>query len=772
MKKKKECDNICLIEIFNSINYTKEGVCMAFNNGKITKRKVYSDFLSMQEGIVKTKDSVICKIGKINKKNYITIKAHIDQLIEDGKIIEVDGILENNAKTVTGTLVAKPGNGFAFVKIDGKNDVYVNERGGAQNGDTVKVAITEAFGRQEGIITEIVERANKILYGDVVRDPDGSIMFKPNDRNFDEEVIIIDQGASEFVGKKAKVEVVYANIITRNKKNAVIGSVKEVYGLSNDPIADLASIAAKYGFEKDFPPEIEAEMEEIPNEVTEEDRLECVNLTHLPFCTIDPETCQDMDDAIYTGRDNKGNIIPYVAIADVTHYVKKDSELDKEALVRALTCYLAGMAFAMLPYKLTLDICSIKPGEDRRVICMKAKVNEDGEVAESQLMQAIVRSRHKLSYEVAEKIFNGEESDPKYDDIRESIKNSYEVSDRLWKDREARGALRIENPEPKYSFNDDRSKVTEVKDTEHLKSMKVIESLMILNNVEVAKFLEERGIPTLYRVHAKPKKEKVARFSSICDSLGVDFDGELTCEGLNKLFKKIEGTDLEDFIFMLALRQLEKAKYQPNNIGHDALKLDSYLHFTAGIRRYSDFIPQRQVKAVLNGEENPYTLEELENIGKYLTSREIAADKASEEVQQLLNTMWAGENINKTFQGHVSGIRNDGLFVKIEHSRVEVFVPYKDILKSNPKNYKTNSQRTSIESKNGAERYEIGNKVAIVITEVDRNTRSIFGESLIKNKIKAMNNALNSIKENKEEASMFGQEDSFDETGTYDERIK
>lgn len=699
---------------------------------KWTKERVF-DEMCQKELFGKDLNTVVCAIAKKNASNVLKVTGLLKQLLQEKRLTENEnGGLENTSKICVGKVFIKPGENFAHVEVEGrKSDIYVYDRKDAMDGDTVEIAVRELFGKLEGVIIRIKERKNEFLIGTIREEEKGLFSFVPSNDKFDKEVVLVGDNLKSMANKKAKVKIIYADTrFTKNKKNAIIGTVEEVYGYAGDPIVENIAIAEEFGFTQDFSQEVLDYVEKIPEEIRPVDRENTVDLTDVRFCTIDPQTCKDIDDAIYVERSENG-FKALVALAHVSYYVPRGSEIDSDAFSRAISCYLGDGVYPMLHEKLSNGICSLNPNVDRRTICAEIDVDRQGNIVDYKFMYAIINSKYKLSYEDAEKIRFDEDFAKNYSDIKESIDSAYELSDILVDYRKKRGALTLNCAEPTFIFNGHRTKVEDMVDKTKITSTKIIESLMILFNEAVGDFVKESGLSTLFRVHSKPDAQKVHILKAFCEEFGINYDGDMSSKGINRLLEDIKGRPEEEFLHSLVLRCLPKAKYQPNNIGHYALASKNYIHSTAAIRRYSDIITQRFLDESINKNKIEENYSELEAQGKYLTQREICADKAERESRKLLNVIWAEGQINRVFEGYISDIVSSGVFVKIKEKKASIFIPIEKLVNGNIKHYQINDKKTEIKRKNSSEKYRIGDVIKVLITEADRNTRKVYGEKII-----------------------------------------
>lgn len=691
---------------------------------KISPDKLYADMCtySLFGGDY---NSVIARLANINSYTIDKVKPLFYDVVNDGSIKIEDGKVINNTKTVTGRVKTKPGEKFAYVDIGGK-EIYVYDRGLAVDGDEVEIVLRQLYGKTEGVMTKIINHAYQYLNGDVVK-VGNEFLFKPSSKKFDLPVVFNSKGHGDCAGQKVRLKLSYVDTGVAKGNNMVLGTLDKIYGKSGDPIVENIAIATEHGFFKEFDEGVMAEIEDIPDYLTKEDRVGLVDLTHLPFCTIDPKTCKDVDDAVYVEKKEDG-FVAYIALADVQYYVKPHSRLDTEAFKRATSCYLGDGVYPMLPEKLSNGICSLNEGQDRMAFVGKLEIDKQGNMTNYEFLHAVINSKHKLTYEQAQKIHEGTFETDKFDDVKESIDNAYELSRGYFKKKEEDGALVLKNTEPSFELNDEKNDVIKNTDKTNLTSTKIIEALMCLYDIAMGDLFAKKGYPVIYRTHERPTKEKMQRLEGICKELGIKFNGSASPKDLQNLIKSVMGTNFEDFVNKSTLMNLERAGYSPENIGHFATANERYIHSTAAIRRYGDIIIQRFLLSELNGEKVKYSEDSLEKICDYLNLREIEADNAEKESDQLMYTILAEHKKYKIFDAKIAHINSDGLIVVTNEERIPVSIPYEQLGFGKEKDVKPSKFRTKIVNTKTKKELVVGDELKIIITITDRNTRTITGE--------------------------------------------
>ena len=433
-----------------------------------------------------------------------------------------------------------------------------------------------------------------------------------------------------------------------------------------------------------------------------------------------------MDDAVYIEKIGN-NYRVYVAIADVSHYVKLGSEIDTEAYARGTSCYLGDGVYPMLPEELSNGICSLNEREDRCALCTVIDIDKKGNVLNYDIQKAVINSKHKLSYEDAQKIHeNTDGKQFQYYDIKNEIDLMYEASDILVDMRKRRGCIVFDNREPSFQLDETKTKVIEVVDKHDITSKKIIESFMVLANEVVGDYFTQKNVDTLYRVHDKPFESRLEKMAEKLSSIGIYFDGELNAHTLQELLNKAEKTPCKDYANSVILRSMAKAKYQPKNIGHYGLASEKYIHFTSPIRRYPDLIAHRMISDMLQNKKPYLSYDELVKAGNHLTSQEKLAEDAEIQSDKLLCAIWAEEHINEVFDGYIYSIDHSGITVRV--GLVNITVPTVELIDSRY-GYMVNNLKTSLTNIKTGFTYGIGEKLKIKISNADRNNRTITGST-------------------------------------------
>jgi len=694
------------------------------------------------------------------------------QTLKDRYAIKTDenGNLVCLLKKHTGKVVCRTPNQTLFVRFNGGDDIYVYNTKGAQVGSTINFYVTQRFGKSEGIIESI--DSEDFLYGTISKNADGiGFHFSADDHRIQDEIFV--PSGEKYIDKKVKIKLDHSvdYIDNRSEKNVIIGDVVQDFGFAKFPLAEIDSIVDKYGFTKE--PYNDAELRQldsIPEDLTDEDKVGCVDRTDIPFITIDPEGCRDMDDAVHVEKTENG-YRAYIAIADVSYYITEGSPLDERSKMTAMSVYPGNGVIPMLPEKLSNGSCSLIKDKDRRVVMAVVDVDFDGSIRSYSFENSIINVKENLSYEAVDEIHNKlREADPI---IKDSIDNSYLISDILVKVRNDRGALVFKSEENTHIFNETGEKVIDAVDKTVVPSTKNIESLMILYDECEAKFKQENNIISLYRIHEAPDKKDIENIIQFAREVGIEVEDikedeieekeqkrSIYGDKVHEILNKAKDTKYFDVISNYALVKQKKAKYSPDNVGHYGLgisKENAYEHATAPIRRDPDKEGQRVIKSIINLLTDPkdkkhdfknfkklsneekqmianseyakrnVDVNEWKQLGEYISQREIMADKLEREIKRYLDACWAEDQIGGVFKGCVLKINPAETLIKLPRENVTIVVPTLSLLKSDK--IKVDDYKLSATLKSGkVERLAIGDDIYVKINEVDINSRRVVGE--------------------------------------------
>jgi ribonuclease R len=579
-------------------------------------------------------------------------------------------LVAKRIKVLAGRIEGHPdGHGF-LVPDEGGPSIFMppHEMRSVMHGDraSVRVSGTDQRGRPVGALVEVLERAKRRIVGRL-HDERGVLVLVPEDRRIAHDILV-----PPAEGRKAKPgEVVTVDLIEPPKPHAQpIGRVAEVLGHYADPGMEIEIALRKFDLPHDFSKAAMTLARAIPDEVREEDIRGRRDLRSLEFVTIDGETAKDFDDAVFCKREQAGGKADFrlwVAIADVSHYVRHGDALDLDARERGTSVYFPRRVIPMLPEKLSNGICSLNPNVDRLAVVCEVAISAQGELGDYQFYPAVFRSHARLTYtKVWADIESGRPP--------EHIARLYELFKALYASRSKRGAIDFETIETRMVF-DAKGKIERIVAESRNDAHRIIEECMLAANVCAGDFIAKRGQPVLYRVHDVPSEEKVAALRAFLGELGLKLPGGDIPKPRDyaALLEKIKGRPDFHLLQTVLLRSLKQAVYTPENLGHFGLAFDAYVHFTSPIRRYPDLLVHRAIKALLANKRYDGGID-WEELGRQCSQTERRADDASRDVESWLKCYYMKGHVNETFSGTITGVVPFGLFVTLDEYFVDGLV--------------------------------------------------------------------------------------------------
>lgn len=666
----------------------------------------------------------------VDKDSQEALRRRLNAMLRDGQLLinrKGNYALVDQMALVRGHVVChKEGYGF-LIPDDGSDDVFLNPRQVRSlfPGDRVLVSITtnNEYGKREGTVVEILERSFTQVVGRYVEEK-GVAFIVPSNKNLTQEIIIPK-------GKEAnaqKGQIVVSEIISYpTERSSATGKVIEVLGEHMAPGMEIEVAIRAHGLPFTWSDGVLSESSAIGARITEEAKVGRQELQHLPFVTIDGEDAKDFDDAVYCKRQTKGGWILCVAIADVSHYVRFDTELDREALKRGTSVYFPSHVIPMLPEALSNELCSLKPNVERLAMVCEMRIAEDGEIGRYRFYDAVIKSHARFTY--TEVFAQLEKKTKKPSVLLPELQELQSLYHALLKKRKARGALDFSRIETKIIFSKDR-KIEKIEPVEHNYVYGIIEECMLAANVCASLFLLKGKIPALYRVHEGPTPEKLTDLRGFLSGLGLELKGGNKPKTIHyaNLLQKIIGRPDEHLVQTVLLRSLRQAIYTPENIGHFGLAYEAYAHFTSPIRRYPDLINHRAIRYLLHGgkvKNYAYTHTMMQNFGDHSSQTERRADDASRDVTTWLKCEFMRDKIGKKFAGIISGVTNFGVFVELKDIFVEGLV-HVTSLKNDYYNFDAMRQR--LVGKRTGMVYRLGDSVKVLVTRVNLDERQIdFG---------------------------------------------
>lgn len=663
-------------------------------------------------------------------KDRGALKEVMDALVADGSVeLTAKGkYIKPENHNVTGVFTANA-RGFGFVTVEGEEDIFIpaTQVNGALHKDIVKVKVTKRSGREgkrrEGMVLKILERGCKTLVGTFQKNTNFGFVL-PDDRHYDKDIFISKKHMS---GAKDGDKVVVRLTDFGGERKKPEGAVIEILGPMDDPSTDVTSIIRAYGIEQEFPKSVMKEAQSVPQEISEQPGGKRVDFRNLLTVTIDGEDARDLDDAITLSKKDEKYYLG-VHIADVSHYVKEGSPLDKEALERATSVYLADRVIPMLPRELSNGICSLNAGTDRLAMSCMMTFDVNGNVLDHTITESVICVDERMSYTGVKAILEGQEHpEGKREDIRALCFLMKEAAAILKEKRRKRGAIDFDFPESKIIV-DDKGYPIDIHPYERNAATDIIEDFMLLANETVAEDYFWQEIPFLYRTHETPDSDKIKKLDTFIHNFGYYMKTgreNFHPKEIQKLLFSLEGEPEEPLISRLALRSMKQAKYTTLNVGHFGLSTQYYTHFTSPIRRYPDLQIHRIIKENIHGKLNQKRLEHYEailpSVAQQSSTMERRAQDAEREVDKLKKVEYMQQYLGEAFTGVISGVTSWGFFVELDNT-IEGMVPINSLLDDfyvfDEESYKLTGEHTG-------RIFTLGQKVEIVVRSADKMERTI-----------------------------------------------
>ena len=706
--------------------------------------------------------AILLNIPKSQREDLMEV---LDALVAEGRIGVSKKGKYGKAETfsVNGIFSGHP-KGFGFVTVEGmEQDVFIPEdkTGAALHGDRVQIVVEpdsrmsgsrSGMGsggrRAEGAVIRVLEHANEEVVGYYQKNKNFGFVI-PDNQKLAKDIFIpqgCDMGA--VTGHKVVVKITDFG----SEKHKPEGRVTEIIGHVNDPGTDILSIVRAYGLPEAFPQEVMEEIEDIPDHVTvpgqpvEMGSLYGISnlvspdgwggelsgrldLRGLQTVTIDGEDAKDLDDAVTICRDGQGHYILGVHIADVSHYVKEGSPLDREARKRSTSVYLVDRVIPMLPHKLSNGICSLNAGTDRLALSCIMEVDAQGTVLDHRTAGTVIHVDRRMTYTAVNAVVTDRDEAvmAEYEEFVPMFDCMKELADILRENRRKRGAIDFDFPESKIVLNE-QGKPLEIKPYERNAATRIIEDFMLLANETVAEDYYWQSIPFLFRSHDNPDPEKMKQLGTFINNFGYFIKmqhGEIHPKELQKLLDKIEGTPEEALLSRLTLRSMKQAKYTTLCSGHFGLATRYYTHFTSPIRRYPDLQIHRIIKETLKGglsaKRAAHYEKILPEVAVQTSALERRADEAQRETDKLKKCEYMSRFIGQDFDGAISGVTNWGLYVELPNT-VEGLVRMSDL---DDDYYIFDEQHYELIGEMTKKTYKLGQPVRVTVSSTDRLLRTV-----------------------------------------------
>lgn len=700
----------------------------------IASRELILDYLT-KEAKPANLEKIAQAVSIKNEEQKEALHRRLRAMERDGQVVFTRRkcyALPEKLDMVKGKVIAHR-DGFGFLRVEGKPEDYFlspEQMKKVLQGDVIlaQPLSNQYRGKTEARVVRILEpRSNLIVGRYFIEQGVGFVVPDDSRLNFD----ILITGKPKRTVRMGTVVVVELQQRPERRQKAV-GVIKEVLGeiMGTNLAIDIALRNHEIPYE--FPKAVEKEVSKFGDEVPEKAKKGRKDLRDLPLVTIDGEDARDFDDAVYCQKNRGGGYRLWVAIADVSYYVRPDKALDKEACLRGTSVYFPSRVVPMLPEALSNGLCSLNPQVDRLCLVCEMTISNKGRLTGYQFYDAVMNSHARLTYTKVAKILDGDkELRQHYHDLVPHLENLYGLYKILDKSRIARGAIGFESEEPKFIFNADK-RIESIELAQRNDAHKIIEECMILANVAAAKLVIEADVPALFRVHDRPDEERMNNLRSILQELGLSLGGggNPKSKDIAELMLAIEDRIDSDMLQTVILRSMKQAIYDPENRGHFGLALEEYGHFTSPIRRYPDLLLHRTIKWILANEQHKtsktgghrYTINEMLYFGEHCSLTERRADEAVRDVVDWLKCDYMQDHVGEVFNGTISSVVNFGFFVRLDDLFIDGLVHVSSLENDY---YIYDASRNRLIGENTHYSYRLGDKVSVKVENVNPEERKI-----------------------------------------------
>ena len=625
--------------------------------------------------------------------------------------------------------------GFGFVSFSTDEPDWYLSQGQMQqliHGDEVEV-VSKGSGRKgktEGRVTRIITPREEPIVGRYFTEHGVGLVI-PDDQRIGHEIYI---GAKDTLGAR-QGNVVVVNVTKRpSRQSSAVGKITEVLGEHMAPGMEIEMALRTYDIPHVWPPAVVKQAKAYGESVPEEAKVGRVDLRELPLVTIDGEDARDFDDAVFCQPVHKNGLLTgyelFVAIADVSYYVRPGTALDNEAVNRGTSVYFPEQVIPMLPEALSNGLCSLNPDVERLCMVAQMKIDLTGQVTQFEFFEAVMRSHARLTYNKVAGILSGDEVlVERYSEFVSHLKHLEDIYRILKGARDGRGAIEFETRETKFVFNADR-KIEHIVPLVRNDAHKLIEECMILANVCAARLLTKNKALGLYRVHDKPDSDRLLSFTTYLNEVGVahQLEAEPSARAFTRIMHKIKARPDAEVIQSMLLRSMKQAQYDCENIGHFGLALEEYAHFTSPIRRYPDLVVHRAIKTVLKAQKKAttgskkYVLEEVEQLGEQCSMAERRSDEATRDVADWLKCEFMQDHVGDIFPSVVSSVTNFGLFVRLLEFGIDGLV---HVTALGNDYYHFDDVRQALVGEASGRVFRLGDKLDVKVASVNLDERKI-----------------------------------------------
>ena len=704
------------------------------------KEKLILKFMS-REDYVPMKAKEIAGIFMVPKNKYNNFKKILDKLEKEYKIQKNRknkySIIDEK-KYIKGTYRGnEKGYGFVIPENEEMEDIFI-PRGNNYNALNEDIVVTEIVKesedskRKEGKIVSIVKHEKDKVVGLFVKSKNFGFVI-PDDKKFGGDIFI---SKSNFAKAKNNQKVVVKLTKYPEKNKKAEGKIIEIIGGIDEAGVDMLSLVKEYDLPYEFPQGVIEEAKAKGNKVDKKDIPNRVDLRDETIFTIDGEDAKDLDDAVRVYKNNDGNYMLDVHIADVSYYVTENSLLDKEAIIRGTSIYMLDRVIPMLPKELSNGICSLNAGEDRFTLSCTMEIDKEGNIISSDVYKAVIKVTERMNYKDVQKIIDGSDEKvlEKYKNYIQEFKLMEELAKILKNKRLERGYLNLDLPESKVVL-DNNGHAVDIKKYELYFSNEIIEQFMLSANETIAERFYWLEAPFIYRVHEEPDIDKVKELNKFLYNFGYKINksgDKVYPKEFAKILEKVKGKTEERVVSNLVLRTLKVARYESENDGHFGIASKYYCHFTSPIRRYPDLFIHRIISKYL---ENNYELSEkqkekyvkqAEQYAKTSSDREKIATKVERDSIDIKMAEYMQDRIGEEYEGMVSSVTSFGMFVELDNT-VEGLIRFENL---GDEYFEYDEEHKQLIGEKTGITYKIGDRVKIKVINANKETRQIDFEKI------------------------------------------
>ncbi|MGL4837740.1 MAG: ribonuclease R [Shewanella sp.] len=703
----------------------------------IPSREYIIDYLRSQKSPI-SRDGIAAALNIHEEEQLEALRRRLRAMERDGELVFTRGQsygLPERMDLISGIVLGHR-EGFGFFKPDeGGDDLFISNRDMLMyfHGDKVlaQKAGVDRKGRREARIVRLIQPRSAAIVGRFHVDS-GMAFVIADDKRITQEILV----ANEDRNGARQGDVVVVELTRRPGRFVkAAGKVTEVLGKQMAPGMEIEIALRNYDLPHTWSAVIEKKLRRIPDEVTEADKVGRVDLRHLPLVTIDGEDARDFDDAVYAEVKPSGGWRLWVAIADVSYYVRTDSALDTEARARGNSVYFPSQVIPMLPEKISNGLCSLNPQVDRLCMVAEMTVSAKGKLSGYKFYPAVMHSHARFTYTQVAAMLEGGSIAAEHQALFPHLQCLQSLYLALDEQRALRGAIAFETIETQFIFNEQR-KIDKIVPRARNQAHKIIEECMILANVSAAKFVKKHKGDVLYRVHDAPSEQKLANFKEFLAERGLTMGGGLepTPADYQNVMLQIADRPDAELIQVMLLRSMRQAIYSPDNEGHFGLALEEYAHFTSPIRRYPDLVLHRVIRYLLAKERGEatekwtqdggyhYLLDELDQLGEECSTTERRADEATRDVSDWLKCEFMQDHVGDTFDAVIASVTNFGLFVRLNDLFIDGLVHISSL---GSDYYQFDPMRQRLIGENTGQIYQVGDPVTVKVAAVNLDDRQI-----------------------------------------------